>query len=435
MKIEVMNLVRFEGEAKLELVWKEGIVVDAKISLPSTRNIEKVLIGRPYMDALVITPRVCGICGHAHLIASAKAIEDLMEIEPTRKAELVRKVTQSLEVLQNHIKWFYLFLMPDFVLINENLRDLYAPFSGERWRRAIEVASSITKGIALFSGQWPHSSYAIPGGITSQPTHREIVLLKQILLGVKDFFLKLMVNMEEDEFCRWLKKGSWEEVKGDLLLFLELSEREGLWNMGKAYNRFISFGNSYTSSGYYISKMVRTKMKVTQIEELDAPSYTKANPVRYKGLPFETGPLSRQLLAGTLPIKEMHKELGDSFAVRVFARTLEVWNVIRAIEEWVEELKDLLHQPSTSLKKPPSKINGKGYGVVEAARGSLIHKIRVKNGIIEGYSIITPSQWNLGPRCEKFYGVAEKSLLGLKKELHAQIILRSFDLCSVCATH
>ncbi len=109
MKIEVMNLVRFEGEAKLELVWKEGIVVDAKISLPSTRNIEKVLVGRPYMDALVITPRVCGICGHAHLIASAKAIEDLMEIEPTRKTELVRKVTQSLEVLQNHIKWFYLF--------------------------------------------------------------------------------------------------------------------------------------------------------------------------------------------------------------------------------------------------------------------------------------------------------------------------------------
>ncbi|MFN3598662.1 MAG: nickel-dependent hydrogenase large subunit [Aquificaceae bacterium] len=435
MKTESVNLARFEGEAKIKLVWKDGIVADAKISLPSTRNIERVLAGRPYMDALVITPRVCGICGHAHLIASAKAIENLMEIEPTQKAELVRKITQNLELLQNHIKWFYLFLMPDFVFIKEDLRNLYGPFSGERWRKAIEIASSITKGIALFSGQWPHSSYAIPGGITSQPTYKEIVLLKQTLLGVKDFFFKLLVGMEEDEFYHWFKRGSWKGVKGDMGIFLELSEKEGLLNMGRSYNRLISFGNSYTSSGYYMKKVVHGRMKLTQVEELKTPSYTKAPPVRYKGLPFETGPISRQLLAGTFPIKEMHKELGDSFVVRVFARILEIWNIMKAIENWLEELKDLLHQPSTSLKRPPSKISGTGYGVVEAARGSLIHKVKVKNGFIESYSIITPSQWNLGPRCEKFYGVAEKSLFGLKKELHVQIILRSFDLCSVCTTH
>ncbi len=435
MKIENINLARFEGEVKLELVWKESMIIDARISISSTRNIERVLLGRPYMDALVITPRVCGICGHAHLIASAKAIEDLMQLEPTQKAKLVRRITQSLELLQNHIKWFYLFLMPDFVFVKDELRGLYAPFLGERWKKAIEVSSSITKAIALFSGQWPHSSYAIPGGITSQPSYREIAFLRHILLGVKNFFLKFLVDMEEDEFCRWLRRGSWKGAKGDIALLLELSEKEGLIDIGRSYDRFISFGNSYTSSGYYIKKAVHGKMKLTQLEELEAPNYTRAKPVRYKRLPFEAGPLSRQLLAGTFLIKEAHRELADAFVVRVLARVLEIWYVIKAIEKWSEELKGLLHEPSTNLKKPPLKISGTGYGIVEAARGSLIHKIKVKNGLIEGYSIITPSQWNLGPRCEKFYGVAEKALLGLKKELHAQIILRSFDLCSVCTTH
>lgn len=435
MRVEGISLPRVEGEARLELFWKDGEVADARINIPSTRGIERVLVGRPYMDALVITPRVCGICGHAHLIATAKAIEDALDIGPTKKAELVRNITQSLEVLQNHIKWFYLFLMPDLVLIENSLRDLYGPFVGKRWKEAIEVASSITKAIALFSGQWPHASYAIPGGITSQPTPKDIVSLKQTLLALKDFFLKLVVGMEEGEFNQWLYKGSWRDVKGDMAIFLEVCEREGLLEAGRSYDRFISFASLYGPSGYYMKRVVHGRLKFGCVEEMEAPEYTRARPVRYRGLPFETGPLSRQLLAGTPIIKAMHKELKDSFVVRVFARLLEVWTMAKKIEDWTEELKEVLQDRSSSIKRPPLEVNGLGYGAVEAARGTLIHRIRIKKGIIDSYLIITPSQWNLGPRCERFYGVAERALLGLKKEVHAQMVLRSFDLCSVCTTH
>ncbi len=435
MKVENLELPRVEGEARLELFWKDGLIEDAKIRINSMRGIERVLVGRHYMDALVITPRVCGICGHAHLIASVRAIEDALGIKPTEKARLVRNITQSLEVLQNHVKWFYLFMMPDFLLLEERLRGLYEPFKGERWHSAIRIASRITMGIALFSGQWPHSSYAIPGGITSEPSIKELTSLRQILLELKHFFLSYVVGMEEAEFFKCLKEGSWQKLNGDAGLFLELCHREGLLTLGSSYNRLISGGGLYAPCGYFMKKVVHGRLKVDQIEELNAPSYSGAKPVRYKGMPFETGPLARQLMSGNLMVKSMHREFRDSFAVRVLARVLEVWSIAEAIELWIERLKEVLHEKSTSLGRFPSKATGIGYGIVEAARGTLIHRLSVRNGNIQDYAIITPSQWNLGPRCENFLGVAEKAMVGLKSKLHAQMVLRSFDLCSVCTTH
>jgi len=76
MKIERKVLNRVEGDIELKLLWKSGKVEDAFLSAGGYRGFEKLLKGRPYMDALVIVPRVCGICGHAHLMAGVKAIED-----------------------------------------------------------------------------------------------------------------------------------------------------------------------------------------------------------------------------------------------------------------------------------------------------------------------------------------------------------------------
>lgn len=434
MKVEVFGLPRVEGEARLELKWDGGFIGDARISLTSSRGIEKVLLGRPYMDALVITPRVCGICGHAHLMASVRAIEEAIGISPTEKGELVRVITQSLEVLQNHIKWFYLFLMPDFTLLEEELKDLYGPLRGARWLEAVRLASKITRGIALFSGQWPHSSYAVPGGITSEPTLREILTLKGIMSEVGEFFLNRMVGMEREEFVSWISRSSWSGISGDLGVFLELSQRAGLLGTGRAYDQLLSGGGLYNPCGYYIKRPVHGRLKLSHMQELEPPTYSKAKPMRYKGLPFETGPLSRQMLAGNYIIKAMHRELRDAFAVRVMARALEIWDVLGLVERSLERLKDVLSQKSTSLKRPPARISGVGNGIVEAARGTLIHRLNIKDGLIRDYQIITPSQWNLGPRCERFLGVAERAIVGLREPLHARMVLRSFDLCSVCTT-
>lgn len=89
----------------------------------------------------------------------------------------------------------------------------------------------------------------------------------------------------------------------------------------------------------------------------------------------------------------------------------------------------------------PAKIDLKdiesatSISTVEAARGSLLHKVTIENAIIKDYDVITPSVWNLGPGIGDKFGIAQKAIIGADSIEKAHIILRSFDVCSVCTTH
>ncbi|MCG3719616.1 hypothetical protein L5F50_10525 [Aliarcobacter butzleri] len=48
---------------------------------------------------------------------------------------------------------------------------------------------------------------------------------------------------------------------------------------------------------------------------------------------------------------------------------------------------------------------------------------------------MTPTVWNLGPSNKKEQGIAQKAIIGTSSIDIAKIILRSFDVCSVCTTH
>ena len=435
MKIEKKVLARVEGGASLKLEWERGKIKDAKIIFNEFRGIEKILRGKPFMDALVINPRVCGICGHAHLIATVKALENALGIEEIpKKAEVLRRITRLTEILQNHVKWFYLFIMPDFLKL-KNLHE-YRPFSGRAWREAVRITSEVVKVIAIFSGQWPHSSYAIPGGITSNPSEEDVFRAKALIKKFKEFFLSRIVGLEEEEFRKVRKGGNYEKLGGDIGKFLELCYEFSLTGVGRSYGRFISGGGFIDTlkPSYKREKGRRFKFSPKFVKVLNPPPYTFSRPVRYKGLPYETGPLARQVLCRNPLIEGLFLKFGDSFAVRVSARILELWEILEKVDELLTELLRYIDEPS-SIGDIPKEVSGSGISVVEAARGTLIHKVEINKGRILNYEIITPSQWNLGPRCERYLGIAEKAMLGLDSSLKAEMVLRSFDLCSVCTTH
>ena len=69
---------RIEGEALIDFRSSaEGIIEEANIRFVHFRGMETILEGRSALDALVIAPRVCGICGHSHLIAAVRMLESL----------------------------------------------------------------------------------------------------------------------------------------------------------------------------------------------------------------------------------------------------------------------------------------------------------------------------------------------------------------------
>jgi hydrogenase large subunit len=83
-----------------------------------------------------------------------------------------------------------------------------------------------------------------------------------------------------------------------------------------------------------------------------------------------------------------------------------------------------------------------GFGLVEAARGSLGHWLTVKRGRIHNYQIVAPTTWNFSPRdAAGNPGALEQALVGApvmageKTPLSVQHIVRSFDPCMVCTVH
>ena len=75
---------------------------------------EQLLIGRAPKDGLVITPRVCGICGTAHLYTAALALERLAGLPVTPHATLVRNLCLMAENVQSDLRQSFLFFTPDF---------------------------------------------------------------------------------------------------------------------------------------------------------------------------------------------------------------------------------------------------------------------------------------------------------------------------------
>lgn len=86
-----VDLNRVEGDLEIGLVREDGIVVEARTIGTMYRGFEQILLGRAPRDALVLTPRVCGICGTAHLFAAVTALEHLAATPVPPNATRIRK--------------------------------------------------------------------------------------------------------------------------------------------------------------------------------------------------------------------------------------------------------------------------------------------------------------------------------------------------------
>ena len=428
--IEIKKLIeKIEGEAELDFSFENGTVTDVNINFGFSRGIEKILEGKHPLDALVITPRVCGICNHAHLLASVRAIEDGyrkagVNIELSDKATDIREFTLACELIQNHIKWFYLIMLPQLEKLLE--QESYENHA----LKASYLSNTITKALAIFAGQWPHSSYAIPGGVTCDPTYVDVMQAEGLIDESIQFFEKVVVGLKIEELLSMNSVTEIQQIGGDFGKLLYLLGSSGMAEIGKSHDRFIVFGECLC---FKVGKSIPTQVSTIHpkyVKESEQEG-TLAKAVDYKGKLFEVGSLARGMISKEPIIKALHKRYKDSLLTRVFARIYEIGLLLDYCKIRLSRLD--LSQPSCSLEAVEIE-NFEGIGVVEAARGSLIHELSVKKGKIENYEIITPTQWNLSRGDEHKKGIAITSMIGSKSIEEATYIFRSFDVCSVCTT-
>lgn len=442
---------RIEGEAKLNCTWSDNKISDARIDFLNFRGFEFILKDKSPLDALVYTPRICGICGQAHLKATVEALENVYEnigekLEITNKAKLLREIGLNIEIIDSHIKWFYMFILPDIIKLETNDLNIYEPLKGKRWLEASKVASDTIKALATIGGQWPHTSYMLPGGVVSDPTLSELSTMINYLDEAVRFFENSIAGIDFDEYLAFDNFFDLEKLNGDLKYFKDISYKYDLNKYGKSHNRFLTLGESSFFKAGKIKLRLVSKLYFERIQESiestfdingdsDSKKHTWSKSVTYNSNFFETGPLSRAIIQGRKFIKEIHKNYDDSSFTRIMARVDELAHLLYITKNLIKQvdIKEVsFNKPAIELKKIE---NATGIGIVEACRGSLYHKLSIKNGKIENYDVITPTVWNLGPENSSQKGVAQRAIIGSPTIDIAKIVLRSFDVCSVCTTH
>lgn len=494
-KLHVFPLNRVEGDLEVRLEFEKGIVTQAQCSGIMYRGFENILLGKGALDGLVITPRICGICTTAHLYAAAKALDMVAQVEVPDNAVRIRNSTLIAEHIQSDIRHAFLLFMADFTnpayrnqpLFEEALRR-YESLKGETVRAVVRETKKIVEIVAIWGGQWPHSSFMVPGGVVSLPGAYEA---SQSLFLVKNFRKWYEQRVLGCSLQRWLEIKS----KSDLFAWLDASESHatselgfyirfameaGLNRLGRGYANFISFGllempaqtqaqslNGHTHflpAGFSQNNVVQP-LEQKQISEdvshawfeetssgghpsqsltkpyatgAEGQKYSWAKAPRYAGQPAETGPLAEMLMAHNPLFSDLVQTEGASVFVRELARLTRTAQLIPLLETWLQETsqnKDVFFTDYQQIE------TGEGFGIIEASRGSLGHWLKIKDGKIAHYQIITPTAWNASPADSKGNrGPLEEALIGTEvKDLDNPVeidhVIRSYDPCLVCTVH
>ncbi|HUO54630.1 MAG TPA: nickel-dependent hydrogenase large subunit [Rhodoblastus sp.] len=474
---------RVEGDLELTLDIADGRVAEARVATTLYRGFEQILVGRPAADALVIAPRICGICSLSQSMAAAAALRALSGVQPPENGELAANIAHAAENIADHLTHFYLFFMPDFC------RAFYA---AEPWFAEVEARFKATAGSAaqdmlpararllhvmgLIAGKWPHSLAIQPGGVTRALDLGEKMRLLAILGDFRAFLEKTLFAAPLEQVVALAtpeQLANFAQGQGDFATFLRLGESLGLGALGRVALPLISFGAYHGAyhgesgplfpagrfdprsgqagplpAGAISEEVAFSFMRDSALDPalaLTLPDaervsgYSWAKAPRLADEPAETGAVARQAVAGDPLIRALIARAGGTHVfVRVVARVIEIARLTLAAEGWARALR--LKESFAEHSAAP--VQGASVGMVEAARGALGHWLSVEKGVIQRYQIVAPTTWNFSPRDARGVpGPLEQALVGVEtgaagaKAPAIQHLVRSFDPCMVCTAH
>ena len=170
--ITVDPITRIEGHLRIDVEVDGGKVQNSWSSGQMWRGIEKILEGRDPRDAWVFTQRICGVCTTVHAIASVRAVENALQINPPLNAQLIRNLLIMSHALHDHIVHFYHLSALDWVDVvsalkgnpttTAKLAESLSPWPGNGVKDLAAVkeklASFVSKGqLGIFTnGYWGH---------------------------------------------------------------------------------------------------------------------------------------------------------------------------------------------------------------------------------------------------------------------------------------
>ncbi|MHB1497594.1 MAG: Ni/Fe hydrogenase subunit alpha [Acidimicrobiales bacterium] len=447
-EIIIEPVTRIEGHAKIAVsVGPDGAVTDARFSVTQVRGFERITVGRPMHEMPSFMARICGICPTSHLLASAKACDEILGVTVPRAARHLRRVMNLAQIVQSHALNFFHLSSPDLLLgfdsdpATRNIAGVAAR-APELARDGIALRKFGQQIIETLGGKRVHPAWVVPGGVSTPLSTEQ---RDNILGAIPDAHARAVRTLE------WYKENlaSWAEEAAHFGSFPSLY-------MGLVHHRT---GNAAYSDGHLRMVDAEGHRLLDDVdprpywdylgEAVEPYSYLKSpfyKPLGYPAGLYRVGPLARLNVVDKLGSPVADAELAE-FRLRLgrfphgsfhyhWARLIEILHCIDTIGQILSG-PDILDQ---DVRAHAAVNNLEGVGVSEAPRGTLFHHYRVdKDGIIQWVNLVIATGHNNLAMNRSVLQVAQRYIKGDEVREGAlnrvEAVIRAYDPCLSCSTH
>lgn len=444
--ITIDPVTRIEGHGKITIQLDDaGQVADAHFHVTQFRGFEKFAEKRPFREMPGIMARICGICPVSHLVASAKACDELLAVRIPATAVTLRKILNLAQMIQSHALSVFYLSAPDFILgmdADPKERNLFGMLAEnpELARNGVRLRQFGQQVIERLSGKRIHPNWVVAGGVSDplRPEARDEILgeideVKQIAQQALNWFVPLI-----DQYR--------EEIK----VFANFPTMYmGLINPDGSLEHYGGVLRIIDAQGAHVVDIEPNDYATHIAEAVEDHSYLKSPFYRPLGYPegmYRVGPLARLNMAthaGTpladAALKEYQsldwEERQSSFYFH-YTRLIEILYGIERIEE-------LLQTPAildTHVQALANINNYEGVGISEAPRGTLLHHYKVdEHGLITWANLIIATGHNNLAMDQGVLQTAKRFVDGNTLEEgmlnRVEAVIRTFDPCLSCSTH
>jgi len=457
-RITINPITRLEGHGKIEIFLdEEGNVSNAYLQVPELRGFEKFCEGRPAEDMPQLTTRICGVCPVAHHLASTKALDTAFHVDPPETAKKLRELMYCGYMIYDHILHFYFLGAPDLFVGPEappekrNIFGIIQKLGVNIGKEVIKHRAYGQRITAILGGKATHPVCGLPGGVSkplSEEERREIEDMAKSCVKFSQF------TIEKFEELVMRNKDLSDLVKGDTYLhhtyYMGLVDKNNHLNFYDGKIRVVTpDGKEYCKiePGDYLDVIEE------RVEKWSYPKFTYLKNVGWQGFVdgeksgiYRVGPLARLNVSdgmATPLAQEEFEKLYDTLGGKPQHHTLAYhWARIIEVLYAAERALELSQDPeitSKDVRIEPGEP-GEGIGVVEAARGTLIHHYKLTpDALIERVNLIVATTSNNAAICMSIRDAAKKLIRkGVVDERllnKVEMAFRAYDPCFACATH
>lgn len=440
-------VTRIEGHSKITIQLDDrGEVADAQFHVTQFRGFEKFCEGRPFTEMPSLMARTCGICPVSHLLAAAKACDEIMAVRIPETAVKLRRLMNFGQIIQSHALSFFHLSSPDLVLGfdappgTRNILSLAASHP-ELARDGIALRKFGQQIVEWLGGDRVHPQNIVPGGV-SKPLDE--ATRARIAAALPEAFAIIGRTLA------WYKE-TYAKYGDEIANFANFPTLfMGLVSDDATLEHYDGTLRVVDSRRKVIDEGIKAAEYMDYIGESVEPfSYLKSPYYKIMGYPegiYRVGPLARLNVAERCDMPRAAVEL---FAFRKLSRGAVLgsfhYHYARLIEILyaLERVEQLLNEPDilgTQVRAVAGVNRLEGVGISEAPRGTLIHHYRVdENGLVRWANLIIATGNNNLAMNQGILQAARRYVKGDRIEEGAlnrvEAVIRCYDPCLSCSTH